>query len=381
MAKRDYAWLMISRCSRSHSRQAKEKAQDLKSMITTSNHKLMIEVKDYELKNKVEAYDDPSKPPGFTKIVEEENKESGKGDSEVNGNERPPENTTMPQERARSMEEDYQYDFKNGSDKVVSNSGVDSSLPRGQCPQIASSLLEKMNEFVEIGQAMGFSMEGCEKDIKKLISRQGVINRWHGEVIIMGDFNEVRIPSERIGSNFNKRGAAMFNSFIESSCLIDIPLGGYSFTWALKDAGKMSKLDRFLVLEGILCQFPGMLGIILSRHLSDHRPIILKENSIDYGPMPFRMFHSWLSIDGFEQLVVDFWNNEIVVDSNDMSYLKKKFQLLKQKIKSWVQHHRDSDNNKRKEIQKELESIDKKIDQQCGQEGLLNTRQDLWKML
>ncbi|GJX88589.1 hypothetical protein Tco_0340603 [Tanacetum coccineum] len=45
MAKRDYAWLMISRCSRSHSRQAKEQAQDLKSMITTSNHKLMIEVK------------------------------------------------------------------------------------------------------------------------------------------------------------------------------------------------------------------------------------------------------------------------------------------------------------------------------------------------
>ncbi|GJV27772.1 hypothetical protein Tco_1384220 [Tanacetum coccineum] len=55
MVKRDYAWLMISRCSRSHSRQAKEQAQDLKSTITTSNHKLMIEVKDYELKTKVEA--------------------------------------------------------------------------------------------------------------------------------------------------------------------------------------------------------------------------------------------------------------------------------------------------------------------------------------
>ncbi|GJU69099.1 hypothetical protein Tco_1255358 [Tanacetum coccineum] len=40
MAKRDYAWSMISRCLRSHSRQAKEQAQDLKSMITTSNHKI-----------------------------------------------------------------------------------------------------------------------------------------------------------------------------------------------------------------------------------------------------------------------------------------------------------------------------------------------------
>ncbi|GJV20139.1 hypothetical protein Tco_1369159 [Tanacetum coccineum] len=33
------------RCLRSHSRQAKEQAQDLKFMITTSNHKLVIEVK------------------------------------------------------------------------------------------------------------------------------------------------------------------------------------------------------------------------------------------------------------------------------------------------------------------------------------------------
>ncbi|GJV33861.1 retrovirus-related pol polyprotein from transposon TNT 1-94 [Tanacetum coccineum] len=39
---------------RSHSRQDKEQAQDLKSMITTSNHKLMIKVKDYEHKTKVE---------------------------------------------------------------------------------------------------------------------------------------------------------------------------------------------------------------------------------------------------------------------------------------------------------------------------------------
>ncbi|GJX44076.1 hypothetical protein Tco_0260752, partial [Tanacetum coccineum] len=46
MAKRDYAWLMISRCSRSHFHiQDKGTSSNLKSMITTSNHKLMIEVK------------------------------------------------------------------------------------------------------------------------------------------------------------------------------------------------------------------------------------------------------------------------------------------------------------------------------------------------
>nr|GEU94187.1 hypothetical protein [Tanacetum cinerariifolium] len=37
MEKRDYAWLMISRCSRSHPIQAKEEAQDQKYMFTTTN--------------------------------------------------------------------------------------------------------------------------------------------------------------------------------------------------------------------------------------------------------------------------------------------------------------------------------------------------------
>ncbi|GKD23667.1 hypothetical protein Tco_1225370 [Tanacetum coccineum] len=51
---------------RSHSRQDKEQAQDLKSMITTSNHKLMIEVKDYEHKTKVEVKD------GYTRFQHHE---------------------------------------------------------------------------------------------------------------------------------------------------------------------------------------------------------------------------------------------------------------------------------------------------------------------
>ncbi|GJT74506.1 RNA-directed DNA polymerase, eukaryota, reverse transcriptase zinc-binding domain protein [Tanacetum coccineum] len=44
----------------------------------------------------------------------------------------------------------------------------------------------------------------------------GVLDSWKGEVILMGDFNEVRMPSERRGSVFNKQGAALFNSFILS---------------------------------------------------------------------------------------------------------------------------------------------------------------------
>lgn len=40
-------------------------------------------------------------------------------------------------------------------------------------PTHSFSILEKLNSFIEIGQAMWFSMKGCEADIKKIITQFG----------------------------------------------------------------------------------------------------------------------------------------------------------------------------------------------------------------
>nr|GEZ41974.1 nucleotide-binding alpha-beta plait domain-containing protein [Tanacetum cinerariifolium] len=71
-----------------------------------------------------------------------------------------------------------------------------------------------------------------------------VSNHWDGEVMMMGDFNEVRFKSDRFGSFFNERGRDMFNSFINNACLEEVPLGECAYTWRYKSASKMSKLDR-----------------------------------------------------------------------------------------------------------------------------------------
>nr|GEZ25451.1 RNA-directed DNA polymerase, eukaryota [Tanacetum cinerariifolium] len=76
-----------------------------------------------------------------------------------------------------------------------------------------------------------------------------IINCWDGECVVMGDFNEVRVEGERMGSVFSVRGARDFNNFISSVGLVDIQLEGYSFTWSHPSATKMSKLDRFLILK------------------------------------------------------------------------------------------------------------------------------------
>ncbi|GKD29982.1 RNA-directed DNA polymerase, eukaryota [Tanacetum coccineum] len=102
-----------------------------------------------------------------------------------------------------------------------------------------------------------------------------IISKWNGILVVMGDFNEVRIASERYGSNFNDRQAKIFNMFISNSSLVDIPLGGFNFTWTDKWGSKMSKLDRFLVSESFLDVFPYTTGVVLEKGNPDHHPIFL----------------------------------------------------------------------------------------------------------
>ncbi|GJU74099.1 RNA-directed DNA polymerase, eukaryota [Tanacetum coccineum] len=105
-----------------------------------------------------------------------------------------------------------------------------------------------------------------------------LIGRWNGEVIVMGDYNEVRSNDERRGTCFNATSASAFNQFISSSGLVDIKMEGYTFTWSHPSAEKMSKLDRFLVTDGILTIFPSITAICLDRHLSDHRQLCLQRS-------------------------------------------------------------------------------------------------------
>ncbi|GJZ83106.1 RNA-directed DNA polymerase, eukaryota [Tanacetum coccineum] len=106
----------------------------------------------------------------------------------------------------------------------------------------------------------------------------GLISRWKGETIVMGDFNDVRSEDESYGSTFIPSNARAFNHFISSSSLLEVKMEGYSFTWSHPSATKMSKLDRFLVSDGIFSAFPVITAICLNRHLSDHRPILLNED-------------------------------------------------------------------------------------------------------
>ncbi|GJZ20741.1 hypothetical protein Tco_0557331 [Tanacetum coccineum] len=55
----------------------------------------------------------------------------------------------------------------------------------------------------------------------------------------------------------------------------------------------------------------------------------MRETSFDFGLAPFRIFHSWFSIEGFDSFAENTWKSMNIFESNGLIRLKKKLQLLK----------------------------------------------------
>ncbi|KAL4575901.1 hypothetical protein LXL04_011988 [Taraxacum kok-saghyz] len=123
------------------------------------------------------------------------------------------------------------------------------------------------------------------------------------------DFNEVRSQDERRGSAFSLRRANNFNTFIENNRLVDLNLGGRSFTYVSPNGSKYSRLDRFLISDNFLARWPNALSLALPWLHSDHCPILLDSNGPDYGASLFRFFSSWLKDDGIAEVVSHSWGS------------------------------------------------------------------------
>lgn len=94
-------------------------------------------------------------------------------------------------------------------------------------------------------------------------------------ICVAGDFNSVRRATERAGirAESAKKDVDAFNSFIQNSGLIDLPLHGRFFTWYRPDGTCKSRLDRLLINSNWFSRWPNSVQMGLSRSLSDHCPI------------------------------------------------------------------------------------------------------------
>nr|GEZ56152.1 RNA-directed DNA polymerase, eukaryota [Tanacetum cinerariifolium] len=134
----------------------------------------------------------------------------------------------------------------------------------------------------------GRSVLGVMEDLIRVGKAMGEANGYSGGIIYVWESTVFKKENATISDNF----VAVYGTWLPTNskirfvavyapqrltCLVDVKIKGYEFTWIHPSGSKMSKLDRFLVSEGIYFVFPSITDMCLDKHLSDHRPIVLRE--------------------------------------------------------------------------------------------------------
>ncbi|GJW01866.1 hypothetical protein Tco_1560722 [Tanacetum coccineum] len=97
------------------------------------------------------------------------------------------------------------------------------------------------------------------------------------------------------------------------------------------------------------------LGVINS--YSRSQTILLRgRGPLDYGPVPFRFFHHWIHLEGFNDFVTSTWNSAPSVDSNGMRNLAGKLKFLKAHIKIWIKDNKSETVSTIANLKKDVET-------------------------
>ncbi|GAU10444.1 hypothetical protein TSUD_420650, partial [Trifolium subterraneum] len=193
---------------------------------------------------------------------------------------------------------------------------------------------------------------------------------------VVGDFNAVRGSEERSGRSNNPiqnfvAEYSDFNSFIDNNFLIDLPLGGRKFTWYRGDGITMSRLDRFLLSKSWISRFPNSIQEALPRTLSDHCPVQLSIDELNWGPKPQRMLKCWVDIQGYHDFVKERWSS-FQVHGWSGHILKTKLKFIKAELRNRHFNHTANLDGKIRDAKNRLEEFDV-----IGETRRLDTNEEL----
>eukprot|EP00253_Pinus_taeda_P018718 PITA_18718 len=152
-----------------------------------------------------------------------------------------------------------------------------------------------------------------------------IIRRLYPEVdwIIGGDFNLIRSLEEKKGG-IRKMDHFMdkFNELIEVLRLVDIETINGICTWNNRRGGKnqiASRLDLFLVFEGIMNKDIFIEAKIMPSLGSDHWPIRLEVDiKVNQGKRPFRFETFWLRDPEFIKKAEEWWRQSTIQGKGKM---------------------------------------------------------------
>lgn len=153
----------------------------------------------------------------------------------------------------------------------------------------------------------------------------------------------MRNKADRQGCIHHKRDAADFNLFIGNFSLIELNGSNYSFTWQGPN-NKRSKLDRVIVND--LWMRLGKWTVTgWNRRNSDHIPVQLHSDLLNWGPKPFKAFDNWLK-DGLVTTILSQVNEECP-NRHWFGFMKE----VEPELKKWSQKNSNDRGMKIKQLE------------------------------
>ncbi|GLU01310.1 hypothetical protein SLE2022_186220 [Rubroshorea leprosula] len=112
----------------------------------------------------------------------------------------------------------------------------------------------------------------------------------------------------------------------------------------------------------------------LVRSLSDHCPIMVKNEARNWGPKPFKLFNVWLQNPSFRELVENQWNNSDIRGWGGF-VVKEKLKRLKNCVKDWTRNQVQGVDKHIEEAKAKIAKLDGKGEsQQLSEEECLRRR-------
>ncbi|PWA40310.1 cytochrome P450 [Artemisia annua] len=126
---------------------------------------------------------------------------------------------------------------------------------------------------------------------------------------------------------------------------------------------KLSKIDRILVSKHIVDLWPNSHILALPREFSDHSPLLLTNSCGDFGPIPFKIYNSWLLHNDFPSIFLSCWLNSVgQAHPHPAVNFKLKLQALKSKIKNWKSSVKLNESATTVSLKDMIDSIDTKAE-------------------
>ncbi|PWA39373.1 hypothetical protein CTI12_AA572530 [Artemisia annua] len=153
------------------------------------------------------------------------------------------------------------------------------------------------------------------------------------------------------------------------------------FTWMNKTGSKLSKLDCFLISNNTLHAHSNLQVTVRDRLWSDHNPILLHCKKNDFGPIPFKIFHSWFDRTDFDDVVKEGWKSLSATNVGSTTALHEKVKGLKAPLKLWFSRTKVSEFSRKNSILASLKSLGDKIDAGLATDEEKKIRVNTWHEL